>query len=154
MKEKHCNRCNINKDVTQYKKDKRWKYWVRSICKECDIIYHSSYYNKNQNHIKWLCLKYKTTDIWKQKQSENAKRRKVFINNTDDKTINIESKKNLLLIQDNKCKICLISIKIGNSKHLDHIIPLSRGWIHSIDNVQWFCPSCNIKKWDKLNYNI
>jgi len=50
----------------------------------------------------------------------------------------------LLKTQDNKCFYC--SIELDTHMHLDHYIPLSKGGTHSIDNVVWACPSCNIKK--------
>lgn len=37
-----------------------------------------------------------------------------------------------------------------NNWHLDHIIPLSKGGKHAYENVAVSCPSCNLKKHDKI----
>ena len=36
------------------------------------------------------------------------------------------------------------------SEHLDHVIPLSRGGTHEIDNLVPACAKCNVSKWAKL----
>jgi 5-methylcytosine-specific restriction endonuclease McrA len=33
--------------------------------------------------------------------------------------------------------------------HIDHIIPLSKWWPHSIWNIQILCPFCNMSKYNK-----
>ena len=35
---KHCNKCNNNKDISMFYKDKSQKFGIRSICKKCDDI--------------------------------------------------------------------------------------------------------------------
>jgi 5-methylcytosine-specific restriction endonuclease McrA len=58
--------------------------------------------------------------------------------------------KNLLLQQKNKCALCKIDVSSGY--HLDHIMPLSKGGLHAVGNVQILCPSCNLRKAAKLHY--
>ena len=50
----------------------------------------------------------------------------------------------LLVAQDYKCNKC--GCDISEEKHLDHHVPLSKGGTHSIDNVVWLCPTCNLTK--------
>ncbi len=50
----------------------------------------------------------------------------------------------LLQSQRYKCNNC--GCDISEHHHLDHHIPLSKGGSHSIDNVVFLCPTCNLKK--------
>ena len=50
----------------------------------------------------------------------------------------------LLHRQNHRCAGCGISIK--QKRHLDHVMPLSRGGSNSIENLQWLCQPCNNKK--------
>jgi len=47
------------------------------------------------------------------------------------------------------CPLCHKFIGVDKLT-MDHIIPLSKGGIHRIDNVQPMCGSCNSKKSNKL----
>lgn len=53
----------------------------------------------------------------------------------------------LLAKQNFKCASCGTSIL--TKRHLDHVVPLSRGGSNDIANLQWLCPSCNCSKHDK-----
>lgn len=53
----------------------------------------------------------------------------------------------ILESQKHKCVACGVSIK--SKRHIDHIIPLSKGGTNDKTNIQLLCPSCNIAKKDK-----
>lgn len=55
--------------------------------------------------------------------------------------------KKLFNQQDNKCVYC--NIDISNNFHLDHIMPLALGGLHTDENIQLLCPRCNLKKGSK-----
>ena len=38
----------------------------------------------------------------------------------------------------------------GASFHLEHIVPQSRGGSSELDNLAWACPSCNLRKSDRI----
>jgi len=43
-----------------------------------------------------------------------------------------------------KCIVCKCNIK--DKYHMDHIQPLAKGGLHTPDNIQLLCPSCNVRK--------
>lgn len=50
--------------------------------------------------------------------------------------------------QKGRCYYC--DTKVGNTYHIDHVIPLSRGGSDSHENLVIACPPCNLSKGDKL----
>ena len=50
-----------------------------------------------------------------------------------------------------KCKKCGITVKDGAKLHVDHIIPVSKGGITTLSNLQTLCDRCNLGKSDKEN---
>lgn len=52
--------------------------------------------------------------------------------------------KQLLGLQQEKCAICRCSLDDGF--HVDHIIPLALGGLHTKRNIQLLCASCNVRK--------
>ncbi len=49
-----------------------------------------------------------------------------------------------------KCQICWTTEKIT----IDHIIPLSKWWMNTIDNLQPLCQSCNSRKGNRTNNQL
>lgn len=66
-----------------------------------------------------------------------------------DGTVTLEYERFLLDEQNGKCAYCGCDLN-ESGKHLDHIIPISRGGLHTANNVHWTCPTCNLSKGDKL----
>lgn len=52
--------------------------------------------------------------------------------------------KNIYLKQEGLCFWC--KTEVNENYHLDHLIPLSRGGLHIIDNMAITCPRCNVVK--------
>lgn len=52
------------------------------------------------------------------------------------------------------CGICKHDILIYDQIHFDHIVPLARGGTHTRDNIQVAHAVCNLKKQDKLTYEV
>lgn len=50
------------------------------------------------------------------------------------------------------CHICGHRFQTKGNMHVDHIIPLSKGGGHVIENLQRLCSGCNLRKSDKLDY--
>ena len=59
----------------------------------------------------------------------------------------------LRVLQKDKCALCLCSIK--QSRHVDHIVPISRGGSNDKYNLQLLCQTCNQRKHakDPIEFN-
>ena len=153
--------------INEYKKKNR-KY-ILQYQKEHNKKYRESWAlrlrcEKNRDKQRWWTKKRRENNIEKRKQyahNHNQKpetkflhrlvssKRRSKINGTDDKTITAKTTLQLLDKQEWKCKICNCNLK-ECEYHLDHIIPLSKWWLHTILNVQRLCQKCNIVKQDKI----
>lgn len=151
--------------INLFYKCKRWKYWVRWTCKECDKKYHSNRYiekkdiilhynneyNRNNSESKReYDNAYYKSEKWKIIKNLNNHKRRLKEKTLSDWSITYEVLDEILITQKSLCNICFISIKNRNERHIDHIIPLSKWWTHKIDNVQWLCCRCNLKKWNRV----
>lgn len=77
-----------------------------------------------------------------------ARERKLLKKGVSDGTVTLDAEQTLFELQNGKCDYCNCDLSIVG-KHLDHIVPLSKGGIHTINNVHWVCPKCNLSKSDK-----
>lgn len=50
--------------------------------------------------------------------------------------------------QKGACYYC--KVKVGKKYHIDHVVPISRGGSNDISNLVISCPTCNLRKNDKL----
>ena len=50
-----------------------------------------------------------------------------------------------------ECSACGARFTGRNPKHIDHVVPLSRGGIHGIGNLRALCARCNTSKKDAFN---
>lgn len=55
----------------------------------------------------------------------------------------------LLFRHNHKCYYCKIDVKVGFNLNMDHVIPLSRGGTHTIENLVPSCKLCNLRKGTK-----
>lgn len=150
---KECNRKyrNTNKDIIYIKqteylinnrekaKERSRRYYNMNIEKVSDWSKKYYYNNKDKKKLYYKSNSEHYNALW-------SKRRK-WILSVDDKTITQDWLIKLLEYQNNRCKICW---KLLIRKELDHIMPLSKWWKHSIFNVQRLCKNCNLKKSAKL----
>ncbi len=53
-----------------------------------------------------------------------------------------------------RCEYCRMHQALqGATFHLEHVVPASRGGLAELDNLAWCCPSCNLRKSDRVEVN-
>jgi len=141
-------------------------------CVECQAEYHRAWYAKNLESkraanrkiarstcpeiIRARSLAWRNRNLdraranaraWYSEPANNAahhnirdKRLKVGGSRPSAKAI-----RGLLTAQSHRCAYCRANLK-RLPKHLDHILPLSRGGGNDITNLQWLCAPCNLSK--------
>lgn len=152
-----CVKCNVEKQITDFIKDKSRSSGYHPYCRSCQNEYKSrnktlntrraTDWNKNNPDRRkeicknWNNRNYELTRYYK------AKRRK-RVKNLSDGTLTPKSLKNL---PKDFCGICgnILDWSDKSKIHLDHIVPLSKGGSHSITNVQWSHAKCNLSKGSK-----
>lgn len=77
-----------------------------------------------------------------------ARERKQKIKEVADGSVTIEFEREMYALQNGRCGYCGCDLE-ESGKHLDHILPISRGGLHTANNVHWVCPTCNLDKKDK-----
>lgn len=161
------NRDRINeRSKSYYRKNKHKRKWERlkpekraymkkyfaTVYKdkkrEKDRLDYIKHREKRLAYQKW----YRKTEEWKLLKRIYWHKRREWVKLTDDWSITMESLKKILIRQNHKCNICWCELNcyLQYSVHLDHIYPLSRGWKHVLDNVQFLCGICNGKKRAKI----
>lgn len=80
-------------------------------------------------------------------------KRNYILSSTSDNSITNQSIIDLLKRQNFHCAICNCYLTYDKKRHLDHIIPLSKGGKHILSNVQWTCQHCNLVKHNKIYAN-
>ncbi len=151
---------NHKVEIKEYRENNKYKI---SISKKKYIVNNKDkiskqrkeYRKKNIEKIKDYARYYGQSLNGKISQTNSRNKRRYLIKLSSDGTIpnkvqyplTVELKE-LLEIQDYKCYIC--KSDITKKKHLDHHIPLSKGGTHSINNVVWLCPLCNLTKHSKM----
>ena len=103
-------------------------------CKECHNLQQQRYYYKNPE-----------TQIQRvRKRDRNL-----------DRSLTCEEIQYLFEIFNNQCAKCSISneqhnINWGTNLHIDHILPVSKGGLTTVDNSQLLCVKCNTSKGSRV----
>lgn len=162
MKQKKCPKCGKIKDIGEFYSNKSKRDGFSVYCKECIKNDSHDYYKKNKEECR------ERLNNWRNKNREyvrerdkkyreenldyfynKARERKLAQKKVSDGTVTLEYEQYLYDEQNGKCAYCGCNLN-ESGKHLDHIVPLSKGGLHTANNVHWTCPTCNLSKGDKL----
>lgn len=147
---RRCPCCKEIKELTAtfFYRKKSEIGWFRYDCKDCTRVKDKERHSIPENKKKNLesSKRYYRTPRWREVMRNNWNIRRARKLSTSDWSVTHELLENLLEEQEFSCNICICDINDRTTRHLDHIIPLSKwGW-HTADNVQWLCCACNLSK--------
>ena len=80
---KICRKCNIEKEISLYPKDKVCKDGISNVCKECHKLKNKEYHSKNKEEIK----KYKSEYYLENKSVILENSKEYYINNKEKKDL-------------------------------------------------------------------
>jgi len=103
--------------------------------------YSSNYRKNNKQKIKEYNFKYRQTDIRKASQINSESKRRAIIKNGCVTTDEIYE-----ILNEKRCYWCGTFFTENFSATIDHYIPLSKGGLHSKDNIVASCMPCNSAK--------
>lgn len=161
-KEKIIERVHLyrKKNREEIRRKARNKYATDEDLKEKAKQYQKEYRKNNKDKINAYHRKYYTTvgrekhnelkRIWgktpkgKLKSQRSSYKRRSILKEIGKHTV--EEWETIVKLYNSKCAICKEEKKLTK----DHIIPLSKGGMNTIDNLQPLCRGCNAKKGNKL----
>lgn len=132
---------------------KEYMWWIiprvntKVICIHCKQDQSTLAFRKRSRHC--IGCEELHIELSKLGAQESRRKRKALQKTTADGSITRKALRGLLIRQDYKCAACTSELQ---KKHLDHIMPLSRGGKHILTNVQWLCPKCNMTKHNKVGW--
>lgn len=158
-----CSKCGITKSSTEFNKEPLNINGLSSWCKECknkqsalwrsknrdkDCARKEKYYAENRlSMIEKACLWAKENV---EKKHSHYKNRRAKLNGSSG-NVTAGQWKEILDKYGNKCLRCGTTERLSQ----DHVVPLELGGLHSVDNLQPLCRSCNSKKHTKIiDYRI
>jgi 5-methylcytosine-specific restriction endonuclease McrA len=161
---KQCSVCNQEKPLTEYSPDKRISSGVQSRCKVCysKIMRERRLVNPkaHRNAVKKYTAKNYTkkleynnkyridnpdkVTLWKRKDRQVNKAR-VLADNAMRRT-KLISKNTPEIKQMYALRDFYKAMSLGEIFHVDHIIPISKGGLHEISNLQIISAKDNLRK--------
>lgn len=144
---KTCTACSQRLEATSdnFHKQKNGRYGFTSKCKDCKNAEISDWAKRNPEMSRAQKMRWKSLNYEKYLQIKRDDQRKRKYNLRSGK-IDVADWNKMLAENNYSCVHCGAQDDITQ----DHIIPLSKGGLNVIENIQPLCRSCNSKKRDKL----
>ncbi len=152
---KTCTKCNIEKEISEFNKNKSSKDGHHSHCRKCTTLQHRENYAKNKDAYKEY---YKLTkearlayqkDYWEKHPEVRSKLRNSHRVAKISSTIKCLTKEDHEAIKDFYRHAQWLSKLLGKPFHVDHIVPLQHKLVcglHVPWNLQILPASKNISK--------
>lgn len=113
--------------------------------KDALVIYQAEYYLNNKDALSVQKAEYAKTPKGKLMSRNAYYKRRAICKGGDVTTEQLQE----LVRNSPNCHYCKCAITDGN-RHIDHYIPLSRGGLHTLDNLVIACSTCNLRKGSKM----
>lgn len=148
-----CSKCGVAKETREFSP-------LQTHCKVCKAAWARIYSVANAEKIAEVKRVYRVANIERitacHRAWQKANREKVATSNRNrralkknasghhtDEEIAAQRKR-----QKDRCFWC--REVLSSSHHVDHVTPLSKGGSNGLENIVISCPTCNMKKHDKL----
>lgn len=162
-----CTRCEEEKPFELFSKRKASRDGLHHYCKTCASEYHKEWYARNRERIQEKSREYarshpeynrSKTAKWVKDNPERAKegwKKSKERRREREKTAKVKTRvdrKGVWEKQNGKCGICgeLIDMAVKHpdpkSRSIDHIVALSKGGLHTEENIQFTHFQCNLYK--------
>lgn len=144
-----CNKCLVEKPLSEFGNHKRGKNGYRHSCKECNRTQAKEWASKNREKTKQYKTKWRLKNPNKMYLARKASRFK----NGFEKYLESD----VLDQYGVNCHICSLPIDLNAARlpgapgweyglHIDHVIPIMRGGADVLQNVRPSHGLCNLKK--------
>jgi len=164
---KRCTVCMIEKSLSMFSPDKRIASGLQSRCKSCyaEIMRDRRSQNpeRHREAVKKSTVKHYDAKLERNRKYRSENPEKVFLWKRADRTNN-----KARILADNANRRAMIrgeisneilaiyclrdfycEMSLGEQFHVDHIVPLSKGGLHCVDNLQVIPAIDNLRKGNK-----
>lgn len=135
--------------------DKKYQEKNRDKLKEYNKIYYIENIEKFKIYNKEYCSAHKEEAIERVRRyretpkGKSSKKNYEHKRRTEKRKGDVSTNQLLELIEkSSECYWCKESLS-DKVTHIDHLVPLSRGGLHTISNLRVTCSKCNLKKGNK-----
>lgn len=139
------------REYYEVNKEQRAKYLreYREANKEQIAEHKREYYEANKERIIERNLEYTQTPKGKEVSKRREHKRRARKRSAVTGPLPADITTYLLSLYGADCQQCHCKLTL-QATHIDHVIPLAQGGMHTLWNLQPLCSSCNLSKQDKV----